>query len=99
MRCAPPIATRFVSFETGSELPKKRRSIFRIIFEALHHSRRLKADRTLYRYRHLIQKAESSILRELNKRSEAKGPIDGREMVSPPQRSAMTPRRRSLQQS
>lgn len=75
MRHAPFIATRFDSFETARERPKKK-SIFRIIFDALHHSRRLQAERTLHQYRHLIHKAESNTLRELNNRSGAKDHVD-----------------------
>ena len=76
MRHAPFIATRLVSFEAEREQPKQRTSIFRIILEALHHSRRLQAERTLQQYRHLIHKAESNILRELNNRSGAKDHVD-----------------------
>jgi hypothetical protein len=76
MRHAPFIATRFVSLESARERPKPRKSIFRIIFEALHHSRRLQAERTLHQYRHLIHKAENNILRELNKRSGDKDHVD-----------------------
>ena len=76
MRHASFISTKIVSFETAREHPKKRKSIFRIIFEALHHSRRLQAERTLHQYRHLIDKAERNILCELNKRSGAKDHAD-----------------------
>ena len=76
MRHAPFFATRLVSFGTARERPKPRKSIFRIIFEALHHSRRLQAERTLHQHRHLIHKAENNILGELNKRSGAKEHVD-----------------------
>jgi hypothetical protein len=76
MRHAPFIATRLVSFETARERPKQRKNIFRIILEALHHSRRLQAERTLHQYRHLIQKAESNSLCALNKCSGAKDHVD-----------------------
>jgi len=76
MRHAPFIATRLVLFEAEREQPKQGKSIFRIIFEALHHSRRLQAERTLHQYRHLIHKAESNMLCELNKRSGAKDHVD-----------------------
>ncbi len=76
MSDAPFIATRFVSFETARERLKKGKNIFRIIFEALHHSRRLQAERTLHQYRHLIPKGREQILRELNKRRTAKDHVD-----------------------
>jgi len=37
-----------------------------MLLEALYHSRRLEAERTLRRYRHLIAPAQRNILRELN---------------------------------
>lgn len=75
MRHAPFIATRLVSFETSRqwlkqrtrEPPKRRKSIFGTILEALYHSRRLQAERTLNQYRHLIYKADSNIVCESNK--------------------------------
>ncbi|WP_291564136.1 hypothetical protein [Bradyrhizobium sp.] len=67
MRHAPFIATRFASFETEREQSKARKSIFRIVVEALHHSRRLQAERTIRQYRHLVHKAESNIPCEQNK--------------------------------
>ena len=48
-----------------------RRGFFAMLLEALHHSRRLEADRTLRRYRHLIGPAQANIVRELNARAEA----------------------------
>jgi hypothetical protein len=64
---APSVATRLVSFEAEREQPKQRKSIFRIIVEALHHSRRLQAERTIHQYRHLIHRAESKGLCEQKK--------------------------------
>ena len=64
MRQAPFMATELTSHEIAVG-----RQIFAAIFEALHHSRRLQAARTLRQYRHLIDRAERDILREPNKRS------------------------------
>lgn len=76
MRDASFIATRLVFFKAEREQPKQQKSNFRIILEALHHSRRLQAERTFHQYRHLIQKAESNNIRELNNRSGAKDHVD-----------------------
>jgi len=40
---------------------RSRKSIFAIILDALHHSRRLQAERTLRQYRHLIDRAGHGI--------------------------------------
>jgi acetyl-CoA acetyltransferase len=75
MRQAPFIAIELTSQEiaVGRQDSKQgsKKGIFATIFEALHHSRRLQAERTLRQYRHLIDRAERDILRELNKRSGA----------------------------
>ncbi len=76
MRHPSFIAARPLYFETARERPKKGKGIFRIILEALHHSRRLQAERTLHQYRHLIPKGQEHILRGLNKRSAAKDHVD-----------------------
>ena len=69
MRQAPFIATELTSHEIAVGRQNSKKGIFAAIFEALHHSRRLQAARTLRQYRHLIDRAERDILRELNKRS------------------------------
>ena len=71
MRQAPFIATELPSRQSVLHRQKTEKSIFAVIFEALHHSRHLQAERTLRQYRHLIDKAERDILREPNKRSGA----------------------------
>jgi hypothetical protein len=64
-------ATELAPHEIALGRQNSKKSIFAVILEALHHSRRLQAERTLRQYRHLIDKAECNILRELNKRSGA----------------------------
>ncbi len=50
-----------------------RKDIFTKLLEALYHSRRLQAERTLRQYRHLIAPAQANILRELGVDAEAPG--------------------------
>jgi hypothetical protein len=69
MRHVPSIATKFVSIRSVSSPRRSKKSIFAIILYALHHSRRLQAERTLRRYRDLIDRAEHSIAAELKLRS------------------------------
>jgi hypothetical protein len=45
--------------------PTRTRSIFRSVIEALHHSRRLQAERVLIQYRHLIDRTEGRFINEL----------------------------------
>jgi hypothetical protein len=45
--------------------PSRTRSIFRAIIDALHHSRRLQAERVLIQYHHLIDRTEGRFIREL----------------------------------
>jgi hypothetical protein len=62
---APSIAAKIASqivFQTPSKVisPSRRptrKSLFALIVDALHHSRRLQAKRTLRQYRHLIDRA------------------------------------------
>jgi hypothetical protein len=55
----------------GSWLIRRgKRGFFALMLDALHHSRRLQAERTLRRYQHLIGPAQANILRELNARAE-----------------------------
>ncbi len=49
---------------------RSRRSIFAIVLEALYHSQRLQAERTLRRYQRLVGPAERNILRDLDAGSE-----------------------------
>jgi hypothetical protein len=58
MRHAPFIATKFVAFDAERDRPKPRKSIFRIISQALHHSRRLQAERIIRQYHHLLASSE-----------------------------------------
>jgi hypothetical protein len=51
------------------ELSAEQKEYLRFILYALHHSRRLQAERTLQRYRDLIDQAEHSIAAELKLRS------------------------------
>ena len=69
MRRVPSIATKFVSIRPVSSARRNKKSIFAIILDALHHSRRLQAQRTLRRYRDLIDRAEHRIAAELKLRS------------------------------
>jgi hypothetical protein len=69
MRHAPSIATKLVSIRSVSSPRQNKKSIFGVILGALHHSRRLQAERTLRRYRDLIEQAEQSITAELKLRS------------------------------
>jgi hypothetical protein len=56
----------------GSLLMRRgKRGLVALLLDALHQSRRLQAERTLQRYRHLIGPAQANILRELNARAEA----------------------------
>jgi hypothetical protein len=54
-----------IDFEAHSFQPQaKRRGLFVTLLEALHHSRRLEAQRILRRYRHLIDgKSRTQILK------------------------------------
>ncbi len=64
------IATR--AARAGSlRIRRSRRSVFEILLEAMYHSRRLQAERTLRQYRHLIAPAQAKILRELGVQPEA----------------------------
>ena len=67
MRHAQSIATKLVPAHSVSS--HQRKNIFGVILDALHHSRRLEAERTLRRYRHLVERAERSIAAELKSRS------------------------------
>ena len=49
-------ANTFVSFESSSPKKISQPSLFRRFLQALHHSRRLQAERTLRQYRHLIDR-------------------------------------------
>jgi hypothetical protein len=59
MKQATFTATELASHQTGLDRQKSTKSIFTVIFEALHHSRRLQAERTFRRYRHLIDRTDS----------------------------------------
>ena len=59
------IATKFARPASMQARPG-RRSFFAMLLEALYHSRRLQARRTLRQYQHLLGPAERNILRELN---------------------------------
>jgi hypothetical protein len=65
MKHAPIIAAEFMSHP-----PRAKRGIFALLVEALYHSRRVRAERTLRRYRDVVGRAQLGILRELNVRSE-----------------------------
>jgi hypothetical protein len=54
MQYAPFIATKFVTVDAECDRPKPRRSIFGIISQALHHSRRLQAEKFIRAHRHLL---------------------------------------------
>lgn len=69
MRRAPSIAMKFVSIRSVSSPRRNKRSVFGLILDALHHSRRLQAERTLRQYRDLIDQAEHSMAAELKLRS------------------------------
>ncbi len=70
MSDASLIATKIV--RPGSLLiRRKRRGVFTILLEALYHSRRLQAERTLRRYQHLIAPAQANVLRELGVQADA----------------------------
>jgi hypothetical protein len=53
MRHAQFIAAKLVAF-AERDRPKPRKSIFRIISQALHHSRRLQAESIIRQYHHLL---------------------------------------------
>ena len=52
-------------------LKKPRKSIFMMIIETLHCSRRLQAERFLREHRDLVETARRSVLREFHSRDEA----------------------------
>lgn len=54
MQYAPFIATKFVTVDAERDRPKPRKSIFRIISQALHHSRRIQAENFISAHRHLL---------------------------------------------
>jgi hypothetical protein len=58
MQYAPFIATKFVAVDAECDRPKPRENIFRIILQALHHSRRLQAERIIRQYHHLLASSE-----------------------------------------
>jgi hypothetical protein len=55
---APFITTRLVTLDADRDHLKKRKGIFAIILEALHHSRRLQAERIIRQYHHLLASSE-----------------------------------------
>jgi hypothetical protein len=61
MRHSPIVGTEIIS---RTRLVK--RGFFALVFEALYNSRRVRAERTLRRYRDVIGQARIGILRELN---------------------------------
>ena len=76
MRHAPIIASDVIS----SPLRAKK-SVFALFIEALYHSRHLRAERTLRRYRDVIGLAQFAILRELTLHSESQKHVGEREDV------------------
>ena len=60
----------FVSIPPVNNSCQNKKGVFGLILEALHHSRRLQAERTLRQYRDLMDRAEHSIAAELKLRSE-----------------------------
>jgi hypothetical protein len=66
MRHAPIVAN-----EVNPGPVRAKKSIFALLVEALYHSRHLRAERTLRRYRDVIGRAQFTILRELSLRSES----------------------------
>jgi hypothetical protein len=54
MQYAPFIATKFLAVDAERHRPKPRKSIFRIISHALHHSRRIQAENFISAHRHLL---------------------------------------------
>jgi hypothetical protein len=61
MKQASMIATDLASHQTVLDRRKSAKGIFTIVLEALHRSRRLQAERTLGKYRHLIDKTRQQI--------------------------------------
>ena len=57
MHHAPFVTTKLVVF-AERDRPKPGKSIFRIISQALHHSRRLQAERIIRQYHHLLASSE-----------------------------------------
>lgn len=60
MRHVPSLATKFVSIHSVSSPRRSKQSIFAIVLDALHRSRRLQAERTVRQYRDIYQ-AEHSV--------------------------------------
>lgn len=78
MRYAPSIATKISLRESSPSLLRTTKTILVTIVDALHHSRRLQAERVLLRYRDLIDQAKHSIVSELNASSGAHQHVDGK---------------------
>ncbi len=68
MKQAPSISAKIVPQAAFLSGWRDKTRIFAIILEALHHSRRLQAERTLRQYRDLIDQGRPKIFRELNGR-------------------------------
>jgi hypothetical protein len=51
-------ASTFISVESSSPKKARRPGFFLLFLQALHHSRRLQAERTLRQYRHLIDQGQ-----------------------------------------
>ena len=66
MRHAPIIGSEVISGQL-----RDKKSIFALFTEALYHSRHIRAERTLRRYREVIGRAQIAILCELTLRSES----------------------------
>ncbi len=71
MRHAPFADAQIVPQKPSLALGQTWKRIFAVIIEALHHSRRLQAERFLRQHRDLLDTARRSIVRELNSRQEA----------------------------
>ena len=63
---APFIAARIGLHDSSLSNRRARKGFFALLLEALHHSRRLQAERILHQYRHLIAQDGHGILREPN---------------------------------
>ena len=71
MRYAPSIATKISLNELPPSLLRTIKSILVTIVDALHHSRRLQAERILFQYRDLLDQGQHSIVGELDASSGA----------------------------
>ncbi len=68
-RHAQSIVTGIDSDQSTPSRRRTSRSLIALLVDALYHSHQVQAERTLCRYRHLIDQAQGMILHELNSRS------------------------------